>query len=77
MLLGKHFYDRNTFFGECVRVCVCVCAGKQVTKMADKKIAFGSGVQRVRLLSSPRLQSATGRPSLWESSVQISFTGNT
>lgn len=71
MLLGKHFYDRNTFFGE------CVCAGKQVTKMADKKIAFGSGVQRVRLLSSPRLQSATDRPSLWESSVQISFTGNT
>lgn len=54
-------------------VCMSVCmfAGKQVTKMADKKIAFGSGVQRVRLLSSPRLQS------LWESSVQISFTGNT
>lgn len=62
-----------------VSVCeyVCVCAGKQVTKMADKKIAFGSGVQRVRLLSSPGLQSATDRPSLWESSVQISFTGNT
>lgn len=37
MLLGKHFYDRNTFFGESVRVCVCV-PGNSLRKWPIRKL---------------------------------------